>query len=169
MVAVSLWLSPSSSAPPRVLHDALARAGPEAVVHCFESGSSARYFSVVQVGGSKNWPKSETFVFARRASPTHAGGNEHQWVSFWRDCDATLRGTDQKGSGCFSRSQNLTNVRSPREVNWAHNTALLWDVGAVHALGGRDNPAHHRLYAGVRTAPRPSTTRLSSHAASTEI
>ena len=101
--------------------------------------------------------------------PTHAGGNEHQWVSFWRDCDATLRGTDQKGSGCFSRSQNLTNVRSPREVNWAHNTALLWDVGAVHALGGRDNPAHHRLYAGVRTAPRPSTTRLSSHAASTEI
>ena len=75
---VALWLPPASAAPPRVLHDALVRAGPEAVVHRFESGSSARYFSVVRVGGAKNWPTRETFVFARRASPTHVGGNEHE-------------------------------------------------------------------------------------------
>ena len=126
-------LPPASAAPPRVLHDALVRAGPETVVHRFESGSSARYFSVVRVGGAKNWPTRETFVFARRASPTHVGGNEHEWVSFWRDCDATLRGTEKQASGCFASSQNLTNVRSPRETNWAHNTALLWDAGAVYA------------------------------------
>ena len=60
---VALWLPPASAAPPRVLHDALVRAGPEAVVHRFESGSSARYFSVVRVGGAKNWPTRETFVF----------------------------------------------------------------------------------------------------------
>ena len=65
------------------------------------------------------------------------GGNEHEWVSFWRDCDATLRGTEKQASGCFASSQNLTNVRSPRETNWAHNTALLWDAGAVYALGAR--------------------------------
>ena len=147
---VALWLPPASAAPPRVLHDALVRAGPETVVHRFESGSSARYFSVVRVGGAKNWPTRETFVFARRASPTHVGGNEHEWVSFWRDCDATLRGTEKQAPGCFASSQNLTNVRSPRETNLAHNTALLWDAGTVYALGGRDNPTHHRSYAGVR-------------------
>ena len=155
---VALWLPPASAAPPRVLHDALVRAGHETVVHRFESGSSARYFSVVRVGGAKNWPTRETFVFARRASPTHVGGNEHEWVSFWRDCDATLRGTEKQASGCFASSQNLTNVRSPRETNWAHNTALLWDAGAVYALGGRDNPTHHRSYAGVRIGKSPRIT-----------
>ena len=79
-------------------------------------------------------------------------------VRFWRDCDATLRGTEKQAYGCFASSQNLTNVRSPRETNWAHNTALLWDAGAVYALGGRDNPTHHRSYAGVRIGKSPRIT-----------
>ena len=77
-----LLLLPPAPAPPRV--PTLVRAGPEAVVHRFESGSSARYFSVVRVEARKLADARD--VRSPGAPPTTPAATSTR-VSFWRDRD----------------------------------------------------------------------------------
>ncbi|KAH8071693.1 ligase [Aureococcus anophagefferens] len=139
--SVGAWLAVAAAAA-RSFDGAIDHAGREQVIHFFRGNSSARYFSIVEAWGG------EIVVFAKEAVPGHRG-HEHDRVSFWTNCRGVLKDRKDIAGRCFRAPiKHLTDYRSARDANWAHNTASLFEDGVLHMIGGRDGRrrvAHHHV------------------------
>ncbi|KAH8057011.1 ligase [Aureococcus anophagefferens] len=139
--SVGAWLAVAAAAA-RSFDGAIDHAGREQVIHFFRGNSSARYFSIVEA-----WD-GEIVVFAKEAVPGHRG-HEHDRVSFWTNCRGVLKDRKDIAGRCFRAPiKHLTDYRSARDANWAHNTASLFEDGVLHMIGGRDGRrrvAHHHV------------------------
>ena len=103
------------------------------VVARFDEGDPSRYFGLVQVPGGGG----RSLVYARTGHYPHADPESATVV--WRGCDAALRTAG--GAPCLAAARRFA-VPWPPEV--AHNAAIFFVGGEVHAVGGLAGPGRQR-------------------------